>query len=122
MRYPLSRLMSAATASYGVFALVRPRHLGAALTTDAGRQANFDALALTYGVRDTALSLLGLLGRSERTVVTAMGLRILSDVTDAAVLGTWADNPSARRRLLGVTLGWGTLNALALLLDRRAAG
>ena len=43
MTYRLSRLMSTATASYGVFALVRPRHLGNALTNDPVQQADYDA-------------------------------------------------------------------------------
>jgi hypothetical protein len=120
MPFRLSRLMSAASASYGVFALTKPRHLGNALSRDPVRQADYDALALTYGVRDLTVSALGLLGRSERTVTTAMVLRILCDVTDAAVLGTRAGDRRARRLVLGVTLGWAALNAAALLLDRRS--
>ncbi len=121
MRFPLSRVMSAATASYGVFALVKPRHLGNALTSDPVRQADYDALGLTYGVRDLTISSLALLGRTDRTVTTAMAMRILCDVTDAAVLGTRAEDQRSRRMVLGVTLGWAALNAVALLLDRRAA-
>jgi hypothetical protein len=119
MRYPLSRLMSTATASYGVYALVRPRHLGKAITQDPVKQPVYDALALTYGVRDLSLSLLGLRGGSGRTVRTAMSLRIVSDLTDAVVLSMRADDETRRRTLLAVTLGWGALNAGALLVDQR---
>jgi hypothetical protein len=122
MRYPLSRLMSAASASYGVFALVRPRHLGNALTKDPVQQADYDRLALAYGVRDTTISAVGLLGRSDQAVTAAMALRILSDITDAVVLSLRTDDPAIRRKVLGVTLGWGALNAGALILDRRRAG
>jgi hypothetical protein len=121
MRYPLSRLMSAASASYGVFALVRPRHLGNALTRDPVQQADYDRLALAYGVRDTTISAVGLLGRSDQAVTAAMALRILSDITDAVVLSLRTDDPAIRRKVLAVTLGWGALNAGALALDRRRA-
>jgi hypothetical protein len=121
MRYPLSRLMSAASASYGVFALVRPRHLGNALTHDPVQQADYDRLALTYGVRDTTISALGLFGRSDQAVTAAMALRVLSDLTDAVVLSLRNDDPAIRRKVLAVTLGWGALNAGALALDRRRA-
>jgi hypothetical protein len=119
MSYPLSRLMSAASASYGVFALVRPRHLGNAMTQNPVKQADYDPLALTYGVRDTTISALGLLGRSDRAVTAAMVLRVLSDATDAVVLSVRADDDTVRRRILAITLSWGALNAGALILDRR---
>jgi hypothetical protein len=120
MTYPLSRAMSVATAGYGVFALLRPRHLGTALTKDPVARAGFDTLALTYGARDLTVSTLGLLGRSERTVATAMAIRIAFDVSDGVILSARADR-AARGKVLGVTLGWATLNAVALMVDRRRA-
>jgi hypothetical protein len=120
MTYPLSRAMSVATAGYGVFALLRPRHLGTALTKDPVARAGFDTLALTYGARDLTVSTLGLLGRSERTVATAMAVRIAFDVSDGVILSSRADR-AARGKVLGVTLGWATLNAVALMVDRRRA-
>jgi hypothetical protein len=120
MTYPLSRAMSVATAGYGVFALLRPRHLGTALTKDPVARAGFDTLALTYGARDLTVSTLGLLGRSERTVATAMAIRIAFDVSDGVILSSRADR-AARGKVLGVTLGWATLNAVALMVDRRRA-
>ena len=36
MTFPLSRMMSAATASYGAYALTQPRHLGSAATSPTG--------------------------------------------------------------------------------------
>ena len=56
MGFPLSRLMSAATASHGVYALASPRHLGNALTTEPVEQAGYDVLARTYGTRDLTVS------------------------------------------------------------------
>ena len=84
MTFPLSRLMSTATASYGVYALVDPSHLGKFL--DPKNAASYDTLAQTYGARDLILSAVALKGRSEKTVTAAMVMRILSDLSDAAIL------------------------------------
>ncbi len=121
MSFALSRLMSTATASYGVYALAEPRHLGRFLTPVEKEQASYDALARTYGARDLAVAAFGILGRSEKTVTAAMLLRIAMDVSDAAVLSREAETDEARGMVLGVTLGWASLNALALVADRRRA-
>jgi hypothetical protein len=119
MTYPLSRLMSAATASYGVYALTSPRHLGSAV--DARNAADYDLLARTYGARDLAVSTVGLLGRGDGAVTAAMLVRIACDVSDAALLSSRAADQQSRQKVLGVALGWGVLNTLALLIDRRRA-
>ncbi len=121
MSFTFSRLMSAATASYGVYALREPRHLGNLLVEDKKRRETFDVLARTYGARDLSIAALGLLGRSEKTVTTAMLLRIAMDVSDAAVLSREAEDEETRAMVLAVTLGWATLNAVALWADRRRA-
>ena len=64
MTFPLSRLMSTATATYGVYALANPRHLGDAV--DPKHADDYDLLATTYGARDLAISSVGLLGRVAR--------------------------------------------------------
>ncbi len=119
MTFPLSRLMSTATASYGVYALVDPSHLGKFL--DPKNAASYDTLAQTYGARDLILSAVALKGRSEKTVTAAMVMRILSDLSDAAILSGKAHNEETRQKLLAVTVGWASLNALALAIDRRRA-
>jgi hypothetical protein len=121
MSFTLSRLLSAATASYGVYALKDPRHLGRVLTSDKKRQETYDVLARTYAGRDLAVAALGMFGRSEKTVTAAMLLRIGMDVTDAAVLAREAETDESRAMVLGVTLGWASLNAVALMRDRRRA-
>jgi hypothetical protein len=120
MSYPLSRLMSAATATYGGYALYEPRHLGRALTSNPVEQSSYDTLAYTYGARDLTVSALGVFG-SERTVRTAMTVRIVCDVADGLILSARAGDDDTRVRVLGVTLGWASLNTLALLIDRRRA-
>jgi hypothetical protein len=77
-------------------------------------------MAYTYGARDLAISSLGVLG-GPTLVRTAMGLRIAGDLADAAILSRYADKPEVRSKVLAVTLGWGVLNALALLKDEQAA-
>jgi hypothetical protein len=119
MTYPLSRIMSTASAAYGVYALAQPSHLWQALHSDLEDQAGLELLGRTYGVRDTAISTLGILGRSDKTVRSSMLLRIANDLGDAAVLGTRTEDPDIRRKVLAVTLGWAALNAVALAIDTR---
>jgi hypothetical protein len=119
MTFALSRLMSTATASYAVYALVDPSHLGRFVDPD--NASSFDALAHTYGARDAIVSAIAIKGRSPKTVTAAMVIRILSDISDAAILSARAADQTTRQKLLGVTLGWAGLNALALAIDRRGA-
>jgi len=117
MTYPLSRIMSTASAAYGVYALAQPSHLWQALHSDLEDQAGLELLGRTYGVRDTAISTLGILGRSDKTVRSSMLLRIANDLGDAAVLGARTEDPDIRRKVLAVTLGWAALNTVALAID-----
>jgi hypothetical protein len=122
MSYALSRMTSTATAAYGAFCLARPEHLGQAVGADGGdEQAGYDLLAQVFGVRDLAISTFGVLGRSDRTVRTAMWIRIACDVGDGVVLALRADDEQTRAKVLGATLGWGTLNLIAVSLDKRRA-
>jgi len=119
MSFPLSRLMSAATASYGVYALVVPRHLGTMLSSNRQEQADYDVLARTYGARDLTLAAIALFGHSTTAISTAMVVRISSDVSDGLLLSARVKDPTIRAKILGVTLGWAALNVAALLADRR---
>ena len=119
MSFPLSRLMSTATATYGVYALANPRHLGDAV--DPKHAADYDLLATTYGARDLTISTVGLLGRSEKTISAAMAIRIACDISDGLILATRAKDDATRQKVLGVTFGWAALNTLALVSDRRRA-
>lgn len=111
--------MSAATATYACYALLRPGHLARALEASPSERRSLDRLARTYGVRDLATSVLAA-SRNRTLVRTAMGLRLASDLGDCLVLGSSTDDPRVRRKLVAVTLGWATLNALALAADERA--
>jgi hypothetical protein len=62
MSHVASRLLTTATAAYGVYALVKPDHLGKAMEADAKEMAGYDGLARVR-VRDLTISAIGLLGR-----------------------------------------------------------
>jgi hypothetical protein len=119
MSYSLSRALSVATAVYGGYALAQPAHLWKGLKAGREERDGLELLARTYGVRDLAISSLGILGRSDRTVRAAMTLRIAMDLGDAALLSTRTADPAVRRKVLGVTVGWAGLNAAALAIDAR---
>jgi len=114
-----SKLISLATAAYGVFALVKPRHLANGIKAPAGQAPAFDRMAYTYAGRDLTISGLALVSSNPPVITAAMGLRILGDLADAAILGTGTSRPEVQKRVLAVTLGWAALNATALLVDRR---
>ncbi len=122
MTFPLSRILSAATAAYGVFALVKPDHLGSALDAPKDQMPAFDLMAYTYAARDIPVSALGMFASSPQLVTASMLMRIVSDFSDAAILGINMDDPKVRNKALGVTLAWGALNTAALLIDRHNQG
>lgn len=118
MDYPASRLLSAATMAYGVYAAVKPRHLAESMHADPGRARTWDKVAYGYALRDIPVSLAGILGPAN-AVQAAMKARIASDITDAVALGTAARDGATRAKVMGVTLGWAALNVAALAWDRR---
>ena len=121
MSYRLSRLLSTATAAYGGYALAQPAHLWQALDADRKDREGLELLARTYGVRDLAISSLGIFGRSDRTVRAAMLLRIAMDLGDSVLLSTQTDDEDVRKKILAITLGWAGLNTLALVIDSARA-
>lgn len=116
--YTASRVISAATAVYAVFAAVKPGHLATALQAPNKHAPALDRVAYTYTGRDLSISALAFTG-SPLGVRASMIMRIVGDITDATVLGTYAPTTQVRRKVLGVTLGWGVITALALVWDER---
>ena len=115
-----SRLLSALTALYGLFALARPRHLADGIEAPTAQAPAYDRMAYTYAGRDLAISGAALLSSDRNVVTTAMLLRIAGDLSDAAVLGTRSSSSGVRAKVIGVTLGWAALNTAALVADRRS--
>lgn len=109
-----SRLVAGASAAYGVFALVKPDHLASGLEADD--TSALRTLAMVFGAREVAVGTLALLG--ERRVVSAcMAARLSFDLSDCAILLSQLEDEAVQRKVLGVTLGWGAVNALAVLAD-----
>ncbi|CAN5566309.1 hypothetical protein BH23ACT6_BH23ACT6_19900 [soil metagenome] len=119
MTFPLSRILSAGTAAYGVFALFKPDHLGSALEAPAEQMPAYNLMAYTYGLRDIPVSVVGMFASAPALVTASMVMRIVSDFGDAAILGINMDDPEVRNKALKATIGWGLLNTAALLIDRR---
>ncbi|GAA1749507.1 hypothetical protein [Aeromicrobium alkaliterrae] len=115
-----STILSAATAGYAVFALAKPRHLGAALTSSPLKQPEYDVVARLFGPRDLAISGLALLAPSTRAREQAMVARVALDLSDAVLLSREATSAAGRAKVLGATLTWASLNVAAVLADRKA--
>jgi hypothetical protein len=113
--------MSVLTAGYGVYALAEPRHLGSAMDGGRREQESWDNVARVFGVRDLVVSSVAVFGKEPATVEAAMKVRIGLDVLDGLLLARQADDADVRTKVLGVTLGWASLNTAALLVDRRRA-
>lgn len=119
MRY--SKALSAVTAGYAAYCVVRPRHLADALEVPADRAPETDRLALTYAGRDMPLAAVALFAKNPTLVRSAMTLRLAADLTDATVLGSTTTG-AVRTKVLAVTLGYGALHVAALVADAKAAG
>lgn len=116
MSFAPTRVVSAATATYGVFALVRPQHLPDALGASGADHAALVGLTKALGARDLVIGLAGAVG-SRRVRRLALGARIAADVADAVILPARAGDEAGRTKVLGVALGWATLNAAVLAAD-----
>lgn len=107
------RVMSAATAAYAVFSLVKPDHLGKALGSS---DPMWDTVARVFGIRDLAVSAVGLLG-SPAAARAALTIRASLDLGDAALLGLTLDG-DARTKAVAAAGGWGLVNLAVLAKSR----
>lgn len=112
-----SRLVAAASAGYGVFALARPDHLASGLEVEASTA--WRTLAMAFGGREVAVGTLALLG-DRRVVSACMAARLSFDLSDCGILLSQLEGDRVRRKVLGVTLGWAAVNALAVAADLAA--
>jgi len=115
-----SKIMSAATAGYAVFALVKPRHLGKALTRSPLKQPEYDVVAQLFGPRDLAVSALALFAPTPVAQERAMIARVVLDLSDAVLLTREASHAAGKAKVLGATITWASLNVGAILADRKA--
>ena len=114
-----SKIMSAATAGYAVFALVKPRHLGTALTRSPLKQPEYDLVARMFGPRDLAVSALALFAPTAAAREQAMIARVALDLADAVMLSREARTTAGTAKVLGATLTWAGLNIAAIRVDRQ---
>lgn len=121
MNLSYSKLISAATAGYAVFALAKPRHLGEALTKSPLKQPEYDLVARMFGPRDLVISALAIVAPSRAARERAMIARVALDLSDAALLTPEATTKTGKAKVLGATLTWAGLNVAAILADRKAS-
>lgn len=120
MTMTYSKMISAATAGYAVFALVKPRHLGKVLTKSPLKQPEYDLVARMFGPRDLVISALVLIAPSDAARERAMAARFAIDISDAVLLTPEARTTAGKAKVLVATLGWAALNMAALVADRKA--
>ncbi|MEU4311982.1 hypothetical protein [Nocardia sp. NPDC024068] len=114
-----ARIMGAATACYGLAVAARPSVLLAPCgwdDSDPGRRA----LARTTAFRDVASGLGMLVAPTAPALRIAVAGRVLSDFSDAAVLGTTLRGRPQRGKAVAVAAGWGLLCAVAGVAATRA--
>ncbi|MDT7707738.1 MAG: hypothetical protein QOG20_3345 [Pseudonocardiales bacterium] len=116
----LPRTLGALTAVYGLSTLVKPAIFAkpAGLSGDEP-PAPVSILVRAVGVRDIANGLAMALAPAGPALRLAIGARIAADLGDAL---TFAVSPNesddAKRKAIGVGVGWGALNLLGLLAAR----
>lgn len=115
-----SKLITLATAGYGAFAAVKPRHLANGLDATPLEAPAYDRMAYTYAARDLSISGVALASSNPKVITAMMTLRIVGDLADALILSTSTSKSSVQKKVLAVTIGWAALNTVALVADRRA--
>ena len=120
MRTSLPRALGLATLAYSVAVVIEPKVLAkpCTLVDETGKVDPDVATAVrAVSTRDAIVSLgmvLAPAGPALRALTTA---RAACDISDAFVFGAVAKDPVARKKIVGVAAGWGTL----CLLSRRWA-
>ncbi|POX37669.1 hypothetical protein C3486_27025 [Streptomyces sp. Ru73] len=123
MRVGLLRTVGAATALYGVAVTVAPVLLArpSGLVEADGRVAEGTRVSLRpLAWRDAASGAALALVPEGPALRTAALLRIAADFGDALLLGATLPDPSARRKAVAVSVGWGALSVAGLLAPARA--
>lgn len=117
----LPRTLGVLTAAYGVTTLVRPAVFAkpAGLSGDEP-PAPVGILVRAVGVRDLANGIAMAAAPAGPALQLAVAARIAGDLGDALTFALSPnEDPTARRKAVGVGLGWGALNVLGLLAARR---
>lgn len=118
----LPRTLGVLTAAYGLSTLVRPAIFAQpAGLSGAEPPAPVGILVRAVGVRDLANGVAMAAAPAGPALQWAVAARVLGDLGDAAVFALSPhEDPAARRKAIGVGVGWGLLNVVGLLAARRA--
>lgn len=117
----LPRTLGVLTAVYGMSTLVRPT----IFATPAGLSGSepptpVGILVRAVGVRDVANGIAIAAAPAGPALQLAIAARIAADLGDALVFALSPnEDPAARRKAVGVGVGWGALNLVGLLVARR---
>lgn len=118
----IPRTLGVLTALYGLATIVRPAVLAkpAGLSGDEP-STGVSVLTRAVGARDVANGVAVALAPSGPALQLAVAARIAGDLGDAATFALAGElDGSARRKAVGVSVGWAALNVLALVVTRRA--
>lgn len=121
MRYPLPRLLGAATAAYGVAIYARPALLlkPSGMLRGERPEPEQETFVRTLAVRDVASGVAMAAAPSGTAMRVAIGVRVASDLGDLAVLGRALAGRPEQKLIMAVAGGWGLLCALSALTVRR---
>ncbi|GAA3236028.1 hypothetical protein GCM10017691_33890 [Pseudonocardia petroleophila] len=117
----LPRTLGVLTAAYGLSTLVRPAIFAkpAGLSGDEP-PAPVGILVRAVGVRDLANGIAMAAAPAGPALQLAVAARIAGDLGDALTFALSPnDDRDAKKKAIGVGLGWGALNVLGLLAARR---
>lgn len=117
----LPRTLGVLTAAYGLSTLVRPAIFAKpAGLSGAEPPAPIGILVRAVGVRDLANGIAMAAAPAGAALQLAVAARIAGDLGDAITFALSPnEDPTARRKAIGVGLGWGALNVVGLLAARR---
>ncbi len=116
----IPRLLGAATLAYSAAVLVDPKVIARPcemLDANGDVPADVATSLRAVSARDAVVSLLMMTAPAGPALRTAVTVRAISDLCDAAVFGAPV-SPGSRAKVIGVPLTWGLL----CLAARRSAG
>ena len=106
------RLLGAATLAYSLAVIAKPKVLaGPCELVDEFGDVPADVATAVRAVstRDAIMSVAMLVTPAGPALRAVTATRAICDLSDAVVFGAVAKNPTARKKIVGVTATWGTL-------------
>lgn len=114
------RVMGAATVGYATLVIINPETMtGAIGLSDGAAEPGIEVLTRTMLARDLACGAAMMFAPAGWPLLTAIGIRVASDLGDAVIMGTSLPTSEDRNAALLVAGGYGVLCALSALGARR---